>query len=155
MSLLCWISLIFVGALFFLEFHCGGMKQVTTHTDIPFRFWHWFYCLTQSTSADRIIIQKSSLPLFVTFIVSFFLRIIVEPDPFWRLPLWIETLTLSVCSVLLIRNSKIALSVRSLSLVALYLLPPLALRLESWVVLSLSNQIGYITRITFATRISC
>ena len=114
---------------------------------VPFLALVLLFGLSQQ-SADRIIIQKSSLPLFVTFIVLyFFSRIIVEPDPFWRLPLWIETLTLSVCSVLLIRNSKIALSVRSLSLVALYLFTclPWPARLESWVVLSLSNQIGYIT----------
>lgn len=148
-GLLCWISLIFCwGSLFSRVSLWWNEASYYTHGySVPFLALVLCFRL-RDESTTNISHKKSEAYFFVSFIfLYFFSRIIVEPDPFWRLPLWIETLTLSVCSVLLIRNSKIPLSVRSLSLVALYLLTclPWPARLESLIVLSLSNQIGYIT----------
>jgi len=124
LNILCWLSLIFSwGSLLLRVSLWWNEASYYTHGySVPFLALVLFFRFSQQ-SADRIIIQKSRLPLFVASIVFyFFARLIVEPDPFWRLPLWIETLTLSACSIFLIRSSKIAIPTSSLALVTMYLL---------------------------------
>ncbi len=149
LNILCWLILIFCwGSLFLRVSLWWNEASYYTHGySVPFLALVLFFRFSQQ-SADRIIIQKSRLPLFVVSIVFyFFARLIVEPDPFWRLPLWIETLTLSACSIFLIRSSKIPVPTSSLALVTMYLLTclPWPAIVESWVVLHLSNLIGFIT----------
>ena len=149
LNILCWLILIFCwGSLFLRVSLWWNEASYYTHGySVPFLALVLFFRFSQQ-SADRIIIQKSRLPLFVASLVFyFFARLIVEPDPFWRLPLWIETVTLSACSIFLIRSSKVPISTSSLALVTMYLLTclPWPAIVESWVVLHLSNLIGFIT----------
>ena len=138
----CWLSLFSRVSLWWNEasYYTHGYSVPLLALFLCFRL--------RATNATNVSNQRLEFVGFISFVSLYFIsRIIAEPDPFWRLPLWIESITLSGCSVFLIRNSKIPISSLSLALVVLYFFTclPWPAKLETWVVLSLSNLIGSMT----------
>ena len=92
--------------------------------------------------------NQSSFKFFPLLALAYVIsRFIVEPDPFWRLPLWLELLALSACTGLLIKESKISLPTKQLALLTLYLCTclPWPASLESAVIFGMSQWISAIT----------
>ena len=148
-SILCWLCLFLCWfSLFFRIARWWNEASYYTHGySVPFLALILCFRIRQK-STWKIPSIKLEYLFFISFLLLFFLsRIIFEPDPFWRLPLWLETLALSGCSIIIIRSSLPFISSKGLTLVACYLFTslPWPAQLESSIVLSLSNLIGSIT----------
>ena len=80
------------------------------------------------------------LPLALAALLVFPSRMLGEPDPFWRIPLWLEMISLSALSYSFARAANLGFSRRAWTLATLYLLTclPWPAVLESSVVHSLT-----------------
>jgi exosortase/archaeosortase family protein len=94
--------------------------------------------------------EKSFDPLY-PILVCFFLYLpaclIGKPDPFWRFPLWIETIGLCLLTGYFIQYTKLKVSWQTLSLITFYLLTalPWPAGLESRVVHELTQVVSELT----------
>lgn len=103
---------------------------------------------------NRIPEQKSAeksfnpwLPILICFFLYLPAHLMGEPDPFWRFPLWVETIGLCWITGLLIQQSKIKISWQTWSLISLYLLTalPWPASLESKVIHGLTQIVSALT----------
>ena len=149
LSSLCWICLMGAWFSLFSRIHLwwNEASYYTHGYSVPILTMVLFFRIHRPNRGNKPTNQSSFkfFPLLALAYISS--RFIVEPDPFWRLPLWIELLALSACTGLLIRESKICLPTKKLALLTLYLCTclPWPASLESAVIFGMSQWISAIT----------
>ena len=103
---------------------------------------------------NRIPEQKSDekpfnpwYPILICFLLYLPACLIGKPDPFWRLPLWIETIGLSLTTGFFIQHTKLKISWQTWNLITFYLLTalPWPAGLESRVVHELTQLVSELT----------
>lgn len=74
-------------------------------------------------------------------------RMLAEPDPFWRIPLWVEMAAICWITGLFIRHTKLKISSQSWSVISLYLLTalPWPAGMETKVVYELTQIVSSLT----------
>lgn len=86
-------------------------------------------------------------PILIGLFLFLPARVVGEPDPFWRLPLWIETVAVCWITSLLIKASRLKISWQSCAIISFYLLTalPWPAGLESTVVHGLTQIVSELT----------
>jgi exosortase/archaeosortase family protein len=90
---------------------------------------------------------NSLCPILISLFLYFPARLVGEPDPFWRFPLWVETVSLCWLTGFLIRQTKLKISWQTWSLISFYLLTalPWPAGLESRIVHGLTQVVSELT----------
>ena len=88
-----------------------------------------------------------SLPILLGTFLFLPARMLAEPDPFWRIPLWVEMLAICWITGLFIRQVKLRISWQSWILISLYLFTalPWPAGMETKVVHGLTQMVSSLT----------
>lgn len=99
-----------------------------------------------------LVMNPASTDLWKVFLLSIFLffptRIIGEPDPFWRLPLWLEMISLSFLTYFYLRlilPGKISVSGYFLTSIYLFSCLPWPAGIELQIIHSLTGWVSHLT----------
>ena len=102
-------------------------------------------------STDWAIVKRSSITPWQLISLGLLLllpcRMIAEPDPFWRVPLWTETLSLCLVTGLFLIHSKVRIAWQAWAWTSLYFLTclPWPAAIESNAVHSLTQWVALLT----------
>ena len=145
-----WAGVLLLWALFFARAHlwwAEGSYYTYGWAVPPLAALLWWRRAENATESEEGVTTGGQWVLFALLGIYLPLRLIAEPDPFWRLPLWAEAFALCGLTLALTRQHHGRGTCRTFAWPLVFLLTalPWPASAENWLVQGLSAQVTDVT----------